>query len=771
MRRVYSLLISAAIIAAASIAATGAETESESAEKAADLVESSVQETDAVPRHIAERVAFSDLRDGDRFVIMWDSTDDENCMRVISSVMYFYNFAGVQARGTDEYLTYIPKQTAVFTLEDAGDDGFYLRTDGEYLTVDPFFDDLYTMSEYDEDSLWELRDEKTLVHQALPEKSDSDEEQVLYDVYLCYSDSGRVFTTEVPDEDNYTDPSGCFMRFYKLSDDYQVKTDAGGGYRLPLIETSDIHGHLVDTSEDEYLYRYAWIADRIRDMRSMHGQYREDSSILLDGGDIFQGDILSNLLAGEPVSEVFAMMNYDAVTIGNHEFDWGIGNVIDSDRTMMDYEKDGEIQTNSTPVIISDLYKDGEKVDFADDYIILEKTAVNDEGSEIPVRVAVIGFADDYSGSIMYDKFTGAGYEIREDYDALAEEAEALKEKEQCDAVILLAHADASETAKKLSSDSEIDLLLGGHVHVNDVGENEQGVAYLMPAGDGKAYCYAELVFDLDENGEVQFRDVEADRTVGIRPGEMWVDADKWNEEYLDVDIITVCDEAIDKLDKILEEEIGYITVSSDRYDYFPESGERGSTGGNWYCSITARAADADVGFINRYGMRADVIVYEDEDSAGIRKADIYDMFPFNNHLYCFELTMEELKALIEYSLTEHGSELFTMMTGIDCYYSGQTINALLKDGELLYLNGEWTGDHADDKIRVGVSEYLVTSGGEESVMPNPLMAWKDTERVLSSDVIDVEGALKVLREEAAENDGKLDIDTHSCFICGEYPE
>ena len=46
---------------------------------------------------------------------------------------------------------------------------------------------------------------------------------------------------------------------------------------------------------------------------------------------------ISNLLNGKPHSQVFDIMKYDAVALGNHAFDWGLENVADADATMMDY--------------------------------------------------------------------------------------------------------------------------------------------------------------------------------------------------------------------------------------------------------------------------------------------------------------------------------------------------------------------------------------------------------------------------------------------------
>lgn len=46
---------------------------------------------------------------------------------------------------------------------------------------------------------------------------------------------------------------------------------------------------------------------------------------------------ISDLLNGKPLSQAFDFMKYDAVALGNHEFDWGLENVVDADATMMDY--------------------------------------------------------------------------------------------------------------------------------------------------------------------------------------------------------------------------------------------------------------------------------------------------------------------------------------------------------------------------------------------------------------------------------------------------
>lgn len=89
--------------------------------------------------------------------------------------------------------------------------------------------------------------------------------------------------------------------------------------------------------------------------------------------------MVSNTLDGESLSAAFDAMEYDAVAVGNHEFDWGIDTVIDSDSTMRDYNEGGSFHKNNIPVVCCNLFKDGQKVDFADDYVILHKKAYDSE--------------------------------------------------------------------------------------------------------------------------------------------------------------------------------------------------------------------------------------------------------------------------------------------------------------------------------------------------------------------------------------------------------
>jgi 2',3'-cyclic-nucleotide 2'-phosphodiesterase (5'-nucleotidase family) len=91
-------------------------------------------------------------------------------------------------------------------------------------------------------------------------------------------------------------------------------------------------------------------------------------------------------------------MDYDAVALGNHEFDWGVSVYsADADATLPAYRIGDFSGDPEIPVLACNLYfaDTQERVPFTRDYVIVEKAGL---------RVALIGYIPDYSGGIMHEK-------------------------------------------------------------------------------------------------------------------------------------------------------------------------------------------------------------------------------------------------------------------------------------------------------------------------------------------------------------------------------
>ena len=542
-----------------------------------------------------------------------------------------------------------------------------------------------------------------------------------------------------------------------------------GEYRLPLIETTDVHGYIVNIEDGIIHYRMAYVADKVKDIR---GEDRE-RILLLDGGDLYQGASISNLQDGKPIYVSMDMMGYDAVALGNHEFDWGFDNMVDQDATLPDYVWDGTARENLVPIVCANLYRDGSRASATKDYVILEKKAVNSKGKSVKVRIGVVGFAINYASSIMNSKFVGLGFSINEDYSIANSIAQELESEGRCDATILLIHGAADSAAEKLGGGSAFDLVLGGHSHRTMSGLSENGIPYLQGGRYCEHYAYADLRFNVDEGGKVSFKDAIALSTPEVFSYLDIQTDDGQNANSLDSDIVAVSDAAVEESSAQLEDVIGYITTEASTYS-ISGSGGRSCVMANWMCDLLRKIGEADVAFVNGGGVRTSISL-NGQSQRDITVADVYEMFPFNNTTYVYKLTYQELLQVFEYSMTSGGESLFTSMTGIDCYftqtdhgsYTTSAVHSLKKDGTVIYENGQWTGDWASRSVTLAVSEYLATNQRVDyyTNLENPLLEWNNTPRLLYNNLVDNENAILVLREEAAESGGHLYIDTATHFI------
>ncbi|HEY3257652.1 MAG TPA: metallophosphoesterase, partial [Gemmatimonadaceae bacterium] len=93
---------------------------------------------------------------------------------------------------------------------------------------------------------------------------------------------------------------------------------------LRIIATNDFHGALEPRPDAGGVIRggAAYVAAMIESAKKECAP--ECETLLLDGGDMFQGTPASNLAFGRPVVEYYNAMGYAAAALGNHEFDWGI---------------------------------------------------------------------------------------------------------------------------------------------------------------------------------------------------------------------------------------------------------------------------------------------------------------------------------------------------------------------------------------------------------------------------------------------------------------
>ena len=510
-----------------------------------------------------------------------------------------------------------------------------------------------------------------------------------------------------------------------------------GTYELKIFETTDIHGSLFDIKDGEVYYSMAYISDKVNDYRN------EDSSnvILLDSGDLYQGNSYSTLLQGESIAAMLDVMEYDAVSVGNHEFDWGIETVVDSDGTIRSYDIVSYEGEGKTPVINSNIINNDEALFYP--YVILEKAAFSKEGSSIPVSVVVIGVADEYSSSIMDSRFRALGYVVDSDIKKSEELAETLRREMKCDAVIALVHSDAEVFAKRLSDDSQFDIVIGGHSHIFKAGRAKNGIVYIEGGSNAKGYADAMLNFIVEE-GQIARVDVTDASAVEIRDRSVLI-LNEDNTEDFDPRLIELSNSAIEKNKGFLNEPIGVIDVSLTKAPI--GNNKLSSVLGNFITHYTALAVDAEIGITNNGGLRKEVIV---EDEYTLTVGDIFDICPFGNTIYKYSLTLPELLPILEYAASGKSS---LRLSGIDVYYNEKGVSSLVYQGEKAYEDGIWLNGRENERTTVAVNNYIAT------MKDSPFARYNDTPWLLERTRLDNEEIVRVLKEVTSKDADSIVVD------------
>lgn len=534
---------------------------------------------------------------------------------------------------------------------------------------------------------------------------------------------------------------------------------------IRVFETTDIHGYLMDTSsgdESTFQYRLAYIAGDIKEARSS-GEW--DDVLLLNGGNNYEGTPVSNLLQGSAVKAAMDAMGYDAVSIGNHEFDYGIDTVnFESDGTIAPYSL-GEFSSDSTiPVLAYNLYYAGTKdrVDFAKDYVIVEKAGK---------RIALIGYISDFSSQVMTAKI--APYEIDDDIDALKAKISEVKEAENPDITVVVSFSGASSLAEKLDK-SLVDLVTGGHnqASTGSAGVSSTGVGYLESACYAQGYVYLTLVVD-NSTGEVTIEDAGAKAITG-RGVDTSVLLDTEGNTSLDPTVLAISHEAWNEVKGDMQEELGYITVSIDK----TKASDNGATyAGNWITGLMLRYAEEKCGavaaFYNNGGIRTSLSIAEGESARVITAGDIYQINPFCNAWYIYEVTGAELKQQLINGFTNMGN-YGDQMSGLTFTYTQtekESSGEEEKGGPAGGPGGGSRKSYDYEILSITLSDgtvvdpdddettYLVCTSSYSGTLKGGVFENKTPLFPIAEAPVDNVTIIELLREEAAENDGHISVD------------
>lgn len=518
-----------------------------------------------------------------------------------------------------------------------------------------------------------------------------------------------------------------------------VETKALREKRISVYGTNDIQGKIIDSSSGDkttYQYRLAYMAKIFSDARTS-GDY--DDVLLLDAGDIYKGDPISNLSEGAALRAAFDKMGYDAVTLGTGDFEWDATRfATDGTASIPSYEI-GEFSGNPTiPVIAANLYNTTNKnrTLSTKDYVIVDKAGY---------RVALIGYVADVASEVVSSNMDQ--FEIHGDLAEFAKRVKEIKSTEQPDITIVVAHCSADEVANAMDP-ADVNLVIGGHATDGIYGNAENGVAYMQAESDAKGYAHATFVLKTDGTVKIEYMTY-----VSIMDSQEALYDTSANSENFDPDVLAISRAVVDSTSEAMNEAMGYIDTSVQRDSII--SG-RTTASGNFITGLILegmKGSGVVAAFHNGGGMNKDLVV-ADGGLYQVSASDIYAIASQDYAILTYELTGEELAKQIAngFANGDYGDQ----MSGLTFEYKNngtddepviEVVSITLSDGTKVDVKDQKT------KYKICITNYCAKIPGSVFEGKKPLKDEKDAP-------IDNQLIIKTLRNRRGNGDVHIPTDT-----------
>lgn len=400
-----------------------------------------------------------------------------------------------------------------------------------------------------------------------------------------------------------TDPVEDFyptLPEYKNKNEGAIKSDDENVY-FDFYEVSDFHG-ATEYSKDDKRLGIERLSKYFDDKRSEN----PGGTFVISGGDMWQGSADSNLTRGALVTYAMNVMNFDSMTMGNHEFDW-------TDKIIKNNK-----ERATFPFLAANIAKkdDGTLPEY------LEASKIVTRGD---YKIGIIGtIGDNIKNTILASAVEGLDFKD----EVSTVQAESAKLREQgCDIVVWSSHNDVGDLKDKATGkDLGVDLIFGGHSHNTEVNELE-GIPMLESKDLGRSIPHCQLRlnkstkevtavegYGCDENPTAKEYEPDADIT-GIY--------DQYKEKFID----PVKHKYVCKADGDLgTEQLGNIAVEAMFNKVKKDFGD-----------YAVRASFTNLNGGVRAEMKAGKIYY----------GDVYTTFPFDNEVVICSVKGKTLKNFI----------------------------------------------------------------------------------------------------------------------------
>lgn len=408
-------------------------------------------------------------------------------------------------------------------------------------------------------------------------------------------------------------------------------------HKVIIISTSDIHANIA---------QFPRLASIVKKYRT---EYKH--VVLLDSGDFFTGNpyVDDYKTPGQPITELMKRLTYTAITIGNHDIDYGLDALRKHINGMGKTRVVATNMQSSPPELANCLYP----------YTIVHL-------KDPDINIGVLGLINLTSSDCTKTKNWVWNAVEESDYKKLCDQLKLCHNS----ANIVLSHLGYEQDVKMMHYTPNIDLILGGHTHVTlnngllvsntllshtGCRLNHVGITELCFSLEKKPRLLAKKTMALSLDSSVP-EDAETKRIV-----------DKYQSN------------------KSFSQQVG---VASEPLTH--------STLGRFFCLALKESAQADIALYNRGGIRL-----KDLKAGPITLSTIYELEPFRDHIVTCAMTKEDIEALILNNYEE--MEKSHLTSALEIYCTGFSYQISDKGN-----SSSITSTLQDNKVyKVAMSDYI----------------------------------------------------------------
>jgi 5'-nucleotidase/UDP-sugar diphosphatase len=345
----------------------------------------------------------------------------------------------------------------------------------------------------------------------------------------------------------------------------------------------------------------------------------DTATLVLNAGDDFQGSPISTITKGSSQIQLLNLLQPDALTLGNHEFDYGY-------RSLTEVLKSAQF-----PIVSANLVHKKTLEPYVNKYIIKNIGGV---------RVAVVGLMTTELTTLSLPKnIDGLMVQsLSETFNALVPELRS----QGADIIVALTHQGVTEDSLLAVLSPDIDVIVGGHSHTPLFRPKYVNGILIAQAGSrGRWLGKIDLTIDVQRDTVMRSSaDLIECRTDDILPDP--IVAAKVNE-----------------LEQLADKEMNEV-IAVLKTDWKRSSGGESNIG-NWISDAMRDYAKTDIAFQNSGGIRKEAL------AGNLTVRDFWEISPFSNTLVTFSVDGKTLRSMIAHQVT--GNDDLCQISGLSYVY------------------------------------------------------------------------------------------------------